>query len=97
MFIVSNSFAANKTMTLDENISKILIQQVFYKDGIVYLDGFKGSGIVTIYSIIGNKIFSTKVSNLSSKKTISVNLKSGNMFIIQIHSGSSVDTFKIIA
>ncbi|MDG2371179.1 MAG: hypothetical protein P8L83_01015 [Flavobacteriaceae bacterium] len=97
LFSFSSGYAFNSTRFSNINIFEKTIQQVFYKDGTLYIDGFKGSGVITIYSIIGNKIFSAEVSDLNSNRELSVNLKTGNMFIIQIHSGNKVKTFKIIA
>ena len=71
--------------------------QVFYKDGQLYIEGFDGKGFVNIYSIIGNKIFASEVFNLSLNKKLNIDLKPGNMFIIQVHLNNKIKTFKIIA
>jgi len=97
LFSFSRLYAVNSSHFSNINIVENSIQKVFYKDGTLYIGGFKGSGIITIYSIIGNKIFSAEVPDLNSNSTLSVNLKTGNMFIIQIHSGNKIKTFKIIA
>ena len=94
---LNKSFALEASLISDKDLSETNIQQVFYEDGIVYIDGFNGPCLVNIYSIIGNKVFSVEILNLNSLKSIPVDLKAGNMFIIQIHSGSLVKTFKIIA
>ena len=69
---------------------------VLYKNGSIYLKGFDGPGIVEIYSIIGNKIYSFELQNLNDIK-ISYPLKSGNMYIIRIITARKAETFKIIA
>ena len=73
------------------------IQKVFYKNGTLYINGFEGSGIISVYSIIGNKVFSQDFSDLNSTRQLPINLKSGSMFIIQIHFDNKIKTFKIIA
>ena len=97
LFSFSRVYAVNSTRFSNIDIVENNLQQVFYKDGTLYIYGFKGPGIITIYSIIGNKIFSSEVSDLKSNRTLSVNLKTGNMFIIQIYLGNKIETFKIIA
>ena len=83
------------------NISKkIFLTQVdklvLYDNGSIYLKGFKGQGIVEIYSIIGNKIYAFKLQNLNDI-ALSYPLKSGNMYIIRIITTKKAETFKIVA
>lgn len=83
------------------NISKkIFLTQVdklvLYDNGSIYLKGFKGQGIVEIYSIIGNKIYAFELQNLNEIE-LSYPLKSGNMYIIRVITTKKAETFKIVA
>ena len=83
------------------NISKkIFLTQVdklvLYDNGSIYLKGFKGQGIVEIYSIIGNKIYAFELQSLNDI-ALSYPLKSGNMYIIRIITTKKAETFKIVA
>ena len=97
LFTFASSYGIFPYKLYDLNSIENLVQKVFYKNGVLYVDGFEGSGTITIYSIIGNKVYSIKLSDLSSYKMIPVNLKTGNMFIIRIQSNTEIKTFKIIA
>ena len=97
MFIFASSYGIVPLKIHHLNSIENLIQKVFYKNGVLYVNGFEGTGTITIYSIIGNKVYSIKLSDLSSNKTLPVNLKTGNMFIIQVQSNNKIKTFKIIA
>ena len=94
LFFNSPSFANDfKTKKLTfSNTEKII-----YDGNRIILKGFMGNGHVNIYSIIGNKIKSTELINLSSA-IIPLNLREGNMYIIQvIYTTNNIKTFKIIA
>ncbi len=80
-----------------QNSTESSIQSVFYKNGVLQVNGFEGLTKITVYSIIGNEIFSKELSDLNFTKNIPMYLKTGNMFIIQIHSNNTVKIFKIIA
>jgi hypothetical protein len=97
LFIFASSYGIVPHRLHHLNFIQNLIQKVFYKNGVLYVNGFEGTGTITIYSIIGNKVYSIKLSDLSSNKTLPVNLKTGNMFIIQVQSNNKIKTFKIIA
>jgi hypothetical protein len=97
LFSFSTAYAVNSPSLYNINIVEISIQKVFYKNGTLYINGFEGPGIVNVYSIIGNKIYSAEFSDLNSNRTLPMNLMTGNMFIIQIHSNNKIKTFKIIA
>ena len=60
------------------------------------ITGLQGSGIIEVYSIIGNKISEIKVQELYSFK-IYLNLESRNMYIIRVKKYENIYTFKIIA
>ena len=90
-------FAINNTCFNNLISTSISSQQVFYKNGVLHLDGFNETGLINIYSIIGNKVFSSEKINLTLSKSLTVSLKTGNMYIIQIHLNNSIQTFKIIA
>ena len=69
---------------------------VLYNNGVIYLKGFEGLGIVEIYSIIGNKIYAFELQNLNEIE-LSYPLKSGNMYIIRVITTKKAETFKIVA
>ena len=72
-------------------------EKIIYDGNRIILNGFKGNGQVNIYSIIGNKIKETELIDLSSA-IIPLDLKEGNMYIIQvIYTVNKIKTFKIIA
>ncbi len=70
-------------------------KNVFYNNGNLHIKGFKGQGLVEIYSIIGNKITDLKVQQLDSFQ-FQYPLKDGNMYIIRIHTKAEIVTFKVI-
>ena len=91
VLISSFSFAKIDKLLFNDN------EKVFYDGNRVILSGFEGNGKINIYSIIGNKIKSTEVIDLSSA-IVPLNLKKGNMYIIQVnYLSSKIKTFKIIA
>ncbi|MDA9685467.1 T9SS type A sorting domain-containing protein [Flavobacteriaceae bacterium] len=96
-FIFASGYGVFTYKPYHLNSIENLAQKVFYNNGVLYVNGFEGSGTITIYSIIGNKVYSIKLSDLSSNKMIPVNLKTGNMFIIRVQSNTEIKTFKIIA
>ena len=96
-FSFSTSYAVDSSNLPNRDTTENYIQKIFYKNGILYVNGFEGSGVISVYSIIGNKIYSAEFSDLNSNRTLPMNLKTGNMFIIQIHSNNKIKTFKIIA
>ena len=96
-FSFGTSYAVNSSYLSNRDTTENYFQNVFYKNGILYVNGFEGSVVISVYSIIGNKIYSEELFDLSSKRQLPINLKSGNMFIIQIHSDNKIKTFKIIA
>ncbi len=71
-------------------------KNVFYNNGNLHIKGFKGQGLVEVYSIIGNKITDLKVQELNSFQ-FQYPLKHGNMYIIRIHTKVDIVTFKVIA
>ena len=95
-FVLISSFSFAKINKTD----KLLFndnEKVFYDGNRVILSGFEGNGKINIYSIIGNKIKSTEVIDLSSA-IVPLNLIKGNMYIIQVnYLSSKIKTFKIIA
>lgn len=72
------------------------IPKAAYYQQQLHITGLQGSGIIEIYSIIGNKISEFKVQELYSFK-IYLNLESRNMYIIRVKKSENIYTFKIIA
>jgi hypothetical protein len=72
------------------------IPKAAYYQQNLYISGIHGSGIIEIYSIIGNKIKEIKVQELYNFKTY-LNLESGNMYILRIKLPENIHTFKLIA
>ena len=94
LFFNSLSFA-NKYKTEELRFSNP--EKIIYDGNRIILNGFKGNGQVNVYSIIGNKIKGTELIDLSSA-IIPLDLKEGNMYIIQvIYTVNKIKTFKIIA
>ena len=71
-------------------------KSVFYNNGNLHIKGFKGQGLIEIYSIIGNKITDLKVQQLDSFQ-FQYPLKHGSMYIIRIHTKVDIVTFKVVA
>ena len=71
-------------------------KSVFYNNGNLHIKGFKGQGLIEIYSIIGNKITDLRVQQLDGFQ-IQYPLKQGNMYIIRIQTKVDIITFKVIA
>tara|TARA_B100000686_G_scaffold353910_1_gene461464 strand:+ start:1453 stop:1776 length:324 start_codon:yes stop_codon:yes gene_type:complete len=90
---ISFKYPLNNRLISSKQINS---EQVYYKNGTLYINGFSGEGEISIYSIIGNKLFSTKISKLESSK-IDINLQNGNMYIIQVRFSNKVKIFKIVA
>jgi len=98
---IFNSIAIQATDFSDSNITTIekatqVAKNVFYKEGVLYLKGFEGAGIIEIYSIIGNKITETKTLELNSFQ-FPLPLEQGNMYIIRVIAKGMVTTFKVVA
>lgn len=94
LFFNSLSFANNYNVN-EFRISNT--EKIIYDGNRIILNGFKGTGQVNVYSIIGNKINGTELIDLSSA-IIPLDLKEGNMYIIQvIYTTNKIKTFKIIA
>jgi len=72
------------------------IPKAAYYQQNLHIIGLEGSGIVEIYSIIGNKIKEIKVQELNNFKTY-LNLESGNMYILRVKINENMYTFKLIA
>ena len=72
------------------------IPKAAYYQQNLHITGLHGSGIIEIYSIIGNKIKVIKVQELYNFKTY-LNLESGNMYILRIKLPGNIHTFKLIA
>ena len=83
----SNITTLGPLLQTDKNVS--------YDNGIIYLNGFSGSGSIEIYSIIGNKISEISAKELSNFSFM-VQLDSRKMYIIRVISINDVKTFKII-
>ena len=102
LFIIPLSFyiaSATKIISPNITIFNIATQEpknVFYNNGNLYLKGFKGPGVIEIYSIIGNKITNKNVRELDVF-TFTYPLDSGNMYIIRVVTGKEVTTFKVVA
>tara|TARA_B100000989_G_scaffold298156_1_gene286347 strand:- start:139 stop:429 length:291 start_codon:yes stop_codon:yes gene_type:complete len=62
----------------------------------LHIIGLEGSGVIEIYSIIGNKIKEIIVQELNNFKTY-LNLESGNMYILRVKMSGNIHTFKLIA
>tara|TARA_B100001559_G_C16017890_1_gene402085 strand:+ start:62 stop:391 length:330 start_codon:yes stop_codon:yes gene_type:complete len=71
-------------------------KSVFYNNGNLHIKGFKGQGLIEIYSIIGNKITDLRVQQLDGFQ-IQYPLKQGNMYIIRIQTKVDIITFKVVA
>ena len=71
-------------------------QNVLYESGSLFFNGVTGNGIIEVYSIIGNKIITERVLELSQFE-YSVSLELGNMYIIRVIVNGEVKTFKIVA
>jgi hypothetical protein len=70
--------------------------KVAYDKQELRLSGLSGSGIIEIYSLIGNKIKEIRAQELYKFKSY-LNLESGNMYIIRIITSDKIHTLKIIA
>tara|TARA_A100000164_G_C21626557_1_gene639124 strand:+ start:353 stop:682 length:330 start_codon:yes stop_codon:yes gene_type:complete len=78
------------------SIATQIQKSVFYKNGSIHFVGFKGFGIIEVYSIIGNKITEISSNDLNGF-ILPYPLELGNMYIIRILSDRDVITFKIVA
>ena len=86
------SFSKTTTIKKATQVEK----NVFFNDGVLYLKGFEGPGIIEIYSIIGNKITETLSQELNSFQ-FPFPIELGNMYIIRILFQGKVATFKVVA
>tara|TARA_B100001996_G_scaffold383019_1_gene376857 strand:- start:1473 stop:1808 length:336 start_codon:yes stop_codon:yes gene_type:complete len=69
--------------------------KVFYDDGKIIIKGIPYFGNISIFSIIGNPIFSIKNQNLENF-VYNINLPLNNLFIIRIQYNNKIRTFKIV-
>ena len=87
--ILAFNITTFKTATQEE-------KSVFYNNGNLHIKGFKGQGLIEIYSIIGNKIADLRVQQLDDFQ-IQYPLKQGNMYIIRLQTKVDIITFKVVA
>ena len=87
--ILASNITTFKTATQEQ-------KSVFYNNGNLHIKGFKGQGLIEIYSIIGNKITDLRVQQLDGFQ-IQYPLKQGNMYIIRIQTKVDIITFKVVA
>ena len=87
--ILTSNITTFKTATQEQ-------KSVFYNNGNLRIKGFKGQGLIEIYSIIGNKITDLRVQQLDGFQ-IQYPLKQGNMYIIRIQTKVDIITFKVVA
>ncbi len=98
-FQVSVSASTPNLNLSDNTLSSKLNQEVvklFYSNGQIQIIGLTGTGNITIYSIIGNKIAQFPNVRLADFKN-SIVLESGSMYIVRIEFNSTVKTYKLIA
>ena len=97
LFIISfasvkaNHSPSHKFFEFSQQIPKV----AYYQQNL-HITGLKGSGIIEIYSIIGNKIKEINVQELYNFKTY-LTLESGNMYILRVKMAGNIHTFKLIA
>ena len=96
IFLLHNNSAQFSVNFSTKFFSTQIDKLVLYNNGVIYLKGFEGQGIVEIYSIIGNKIYAFELQNLNEIE-LSYPLKAGNMYIIRVISTKKAETFKIVA
>ena len=77
-------------------VAIVIEKKVYYQDGFLYIEGFKGSGKIEVYTLLGKKI--TEISSYSlSEFKYPFYLENNNMYIIRIITNEFVETFKIIS
>jgi len=92
--IASVHFVPNITTNLHPTQAE---KKVFFKEGVLYFEGFQGDGTIEVYSLIGNKVSELKTQELNAFQ-LNINLQRGNMYVVRILLASSeVYTFKVIA
>ena len=97
LFLISFTFVkATQTSPLKKYEFFQQIPKAAYYQQNLHIIGLEGSGIIEIYSIIGNKIKEIKVQELNNFKTY-LNLESGNMYILRVKINENMYTFKLIA
>jgi len=68
-----------------------------YKSGTLKINGVEGSGLLKVYTIIGNEVLSLNIQDFSAL-SIPVSLQRQNMYIIRIVTlNNDIYTFKIVA
>lgn len=96
LFITFTTVVASPTPSLKKFSFVQQTPKAAYHQQELRLTGFQGSGVIEIYSIIGNKIKEIKAQELYNFKTY-INLESGNMYILRVTIAEKVHTLKIIA
>ena len=97
LFVITfTSVKANQSPSLKYYEFSQQIPKAAYYQQNLHITGLKGSGIIEIYSIIGNKIKEIKVQELYNFKTY-LTLESGNMYILRVKMPGNIHTFKLIA
>ena len=77
-------------------VAIVIEKKVYYQDGFLYIKGFKGSGKIEVFTLLGKKI--TEISSYSlSEFKYPFYLENKNMYIIRIITNEFVETFKIIS
>ena len=68
-------------------------QNIIFKNGLIHVVGFCGSGKIEVYSIIGNQIINQKVQQFDSFR-LPIKLKSSNIYIVRILNKNRYKSFK---
>tara|TARA_S200000501_G_scaffold256493_1_gene240301 strand:+ start:16873 stop:17214 length:342 start_codon:yes stop_codon:yes gene_type:complete len=77
-------------------VAIVIEKKVYYQDGFLYAEGFKGFGKIEVYTLLGKKI--TEISSYSlSEFKYPFYLEKNNMYIIRVITNEFVETFKIIS
>ena len=81
---------------MNENNVSLCIQEkqnIIFKNGLIHVVGFCGSGKIEVYTIIGNQIINQKVQHFNSFR-LPIKLKPSNIYIVRILNKNRYKSFK---
>ncbi len=95
-YLLYFNFLISLSTVMNENNVSLCIeekQNIIFRNGVIHVVGFCGSGKIEVYTIIGNQIINQKVQQFNSFR-LPIKLKSSNIYIVRILNKNRYKSFK---
>ena len=95
-YLLYFNFLISLSTVMNENNVSLCIegkQNIIFKNGLIHVVGFCGSGKIEVYTIIGNQIINQEVQQFNSFR-LPIKLKSSNIYIVRILNKNRYKSFK---